>query len=68
MFFKKKQTHPIESPDIKQGITSNKTHFGLLKTRTSVLEKISNLFKKNVETENLWSELEQILIESDMGV
>ncbi|MCK4905761.1 signal recognition particle-docking protein FtsY [bacterium] len=81
MFFKKKQTHPIESPsDVKSGITSkpvrdkkslngsNGARFGLLKTRTSVLEKISNLFKKNVETENLWSELEQILIESDMGV
>lgn len=41
---------------------------GLLKTRTSVLGKISNLFRKKIEEESLWEELEQILIESDMGV
>lgn len=92
MFFKKKQTHPIESPDIKQKITSNKPHpirspsdvmsnggrlsrptsngarLGLFKTRTSVLGKLSNLFKKQIEGESLWDELERILIEADMGV
>ena len=41
--------------------------FGLLKTRTSVLGKLSNLFKTKT-AENLWDELEQILIEADMGV
>ncbi len=41
---------------------------GLLKTRTSILEKLSGLFKEQVEGESLWDKMERILIEADMGV
>ena len=46
----------------------NEIRSGLLKTRTSVWGRISQLFGKKVESGNLWEELEQILVESDMGV
>ncbi len=61
MFFTKKKSDSLENSSLR-------TRVGLLKTRTSVLEKISGLFKKQTELENLWDELERILIEADMGV
>jgi len=61
MFFKKKKPE-------SSGNSSTRTRIGLLKTRTSVLGKLSALFKKDTQTENLWDELERILIEADMGV
>lgn len=61
MFFAKKRPESFEN-------SSGRTRIGLLKTRTSVLEKISGLFKKQAEGESLWDELERILIEADIGV
>jgi fused signal recognition particle receptor len=41
---------------------------GLLRTRTSVLGKLSNLFKRKAETDSFWDELEAVLVEADMGI
>ncbi|HIE44161.1 MAG TPA: signal recognition particle-docking protein FtsY [Candidatus Omnitrophica bacterium] len=41
---------------------------GLTKTRTSLLGKISSLFRGTVHQESLWDDLEEALIGTDMGV
>lgn len=41
---------------------------GLSKTRRTVLGRISGLFTRNLEGGNLLKELEEILVETDMGV
>jgi fused signal recognition particle receptor len=68
-FFKKKNTGEITEKTVEEKDTRNKLRIGLSKTRTSFLSRLGNLLKRKEKVDpELLDEIEEILIQSDIGV
>ena len=66
--FRKKDTNGIETKEAKKD-SSRKLRMGLSKTRTSLLGRIGNLLSRKTKIDpELLDEMEEILIQADIGV
>ena len=68
-FFKKKTPEVDTNDGVPEQPSSTTIENGLSKTRTSLLSKISNVFKGSFDLEDsLFEELEEVLMTCDIGV